>query len=409
MSGKTLKQTLIAACALALCGVQTSAQNLFAPVAKVDQSVITEFEVQQRQQFLRVLGASGSARDQVIEELIRDRLRETETRQAGIILSPEELASGLSEFAGRAQLSTEEFIEGLASEGIAEETFRDFVNISLVWRDYIRARFGSRVQIDEREIERAVRSTRGNSGIEVLVSEIIIPAPPNRADAVLEQAEVIAQSETEAEFASFARRFSATASRGAGGRLPWTPVSQLPPVLRPILLALGPGDVTAPLQIPNAVALFQLRDIRETEAPQRTFSSIEYAAYYIDGGRSPEALSRARNIAASVDRCDDLYGIAKGKPENVLDRGSLPPEDIPDDIAIELSKLDPGEVSTALTRANGNTLVFLMLCGRTPTLDEDQEIDREAIAVRLRNQRLAAFASTLLAELRAEADVRIFE
>ncbi|MEM8654577.1 MAG: peptidylprolyl isomerase [Pseudomonadota bacterium] len=399
----------MAACALALCGLQASAQNLFAPVARVDQTVITEFEVQQRQRFLRVLGASGSARDQVIEELIRDRLREAETRQAGIILTPEELSVGLSDFAARAQLSTEEFIEGLASEGIAEETFRDFVNISLVWRDYIRARFGSRVQVDEREVERAVQSSRGNSGIEVLVSEIIIPAPPNRAEAVLEQAELIAQSETEAEFASFARRFSATASRGSGGRLPWTPISQLPPILRPILLALGPGDVTAPLQIPNAVALFQLRDIRETEAPQRTFSSIEYAAYYIDGGRSPDALARARSIAGNVDRCDDLYGIAQGQPESVLDRGSLPPDEIPDDIAIELSKLDPGEVSTALTRANGNTLVFLMLCGRTPTLEEDQEIDREAIATGLRNQRLGAFSETLLAELRAEADVRIFE
>ncbi len=409
MSGKRIRQSVIAACALALCTVQVSAQNLFAPVAEVDQRVISEFEVQQRQRFLRILGASGSSRTEVIEELIRDRLRETETRQAGIVLSSEELAQGLSDFAARAELSTEEFVQGLASEGIAEETFRDFVNVSLVWRDYIRARYGNRVQIDDREIDRAVASARGNSGIEVLVSEIIIPAPPAEAERVLEQAETIAQTTSEAEFSNFARRFSATASRGAGGRLPWTPISDLPPVLRPLLLALGPGQVTAPLQIPNAVALFQLRDIRETEAPQQTFSSIEYAAYYINGGRTPEGLSRARAISARVDRCDDLYGIAQGQPENVLDRGSLPPDEIPDDIAIELSKLDPGEVSTTLTRAGGNTLVFLMLCGRTPALEEDQEIDRNAIANQLRNQRLNAFAETLLADLRAEADIRILE
>ncbi|WP_299614452.1 peptidylprolyl isomerase [uncultured Tateyamaria sp.] len=409
MSGKTFRKTMIAACALALCSVQVSAQDLFAPVAQVDQRIITEFEVQQRQRFLRVLGASGSSRSEVIEELIRDRLREDETRQSGIVLGPDELAQGLSDFAARAQLSTEEFVEGLASEGIAEETFRDFVNVSIVWRDYIRARFGNRVRVDDREVDRAVDSARGNSGIEVLVSEIIIPAPPPRAEQVLEQAEAISQATTEAEFSDFARRFSATASRGAGGRLPWTPISELPPVLRPLLLALGPGQVTAPLQIPNAVALFQLRDIRETAAPQRSFSAIEYAAYYIDGGRTPEALARARAISARVDRCDDLFGIAKGQPDNVLDRGSLPPEEIPDDIAIELAKLDPGEVSTALTRAGGNTLVLLMLCGRTPALEEDQVIDRDAIATQLRNQRLNAFSETLLADLRAEADVRIFE
>ncbi|WP_299041590.1 peptidylprolyl isomerase [uncultured Tateyamaria sp.] len=409
MSGKTFRQVMMAACAVAVWAVQGAAQDLFAPVAQVDQRVITEFEVQQRQRFLRVLGASGSSRTEVIEELIRDRLREQETRAVGIVLGPEELASGLSDFAARAQLSTEEFVQGLASEGVAEETFRDFVNSQLVWRDYIRARFGSRVQIDDREVDRAVASARGNSGIEVLVSEIIIPAPPDRSEAVLEQAETISQSTSEAEFSSFARRFSATASRGAGGRLPWTAITDLPPVLRPLLLSLAPGQVTAPLQIPNAVALFQLRDIRETDAPQRTYSSVEYAAYYINGGRTPEALSRARTIASRVDRCDDLYGIARGQAENVLDRGSLPPEEIPDDIAIELSKLDPGEVSTALTRANGNTLVFLMLCGRTPALEEEQEVDRAAIATQLRNQRLTAFSETLLAELRAEADVRIFE
>ena len=409
MSGKTLRHVMIAVCAIAISTVQATAQNLFAPVAQVDQRVITEFEVQQRQRFLRLLGAGGSSRPEVVEELIRDRLREQETRAVGIVLSPEELSAGLSEFAGRAQLSTEEFIQGLASEGVAEETFRDFVNIQLVWRDYIRARFGSRVQIDEREVDRAVASARGNSGIEVLVSEIIIPAPPEQAEAVQEQAEIISQTTSEAEFSSFARRFSATASRDAGGRLPWTSITELPPVLRPLLLSLAPGQVTAPLQIPNAVALFQLRDIRETDAPQQTFSSVEYAAYYINGGRSPEALARARSIASRVDRCDDLYGIARGQADNVLDRGSLPPEEIPNDIAIELAKLDPGEVSTALTRANGNTLVFLMLCGRTPTLEEDQEIDRNAVAGQLRNQRLNAFSETLLSDLRAEANVRIFE
>ncbi|APX11338.1 peptidylprolyl isomerase [Tateyamaria omphalii] len=409
MSGKKFRQALIATCALVLSTMQAPAQGLFDPVAQVDQRTITEFEVQQRQRFLRLLGASGSGRTEVIEELIRDRLREAETRAVGIVLGPDELAAGLAEFAARADLTTEEFVQGLSSEGVAEETFRDFVNVQLVWRDYIRARFGNRVNVGDREIDRAVQSARGNSGIEVLVSEIIIPAPPQEAERVLEQAEIIAQATTEAEFSSFARRFSATASRDAGGRLPWTPISELPPVLRPLLLALGPGDVTAPLQIPNAVALFQLRDIRETEAPQRSFSAIEYAAYYINGGRTPEALSRAQSIAARVDRCDDLYGVAQGQPDNVLDRGSLPPEEIPDDIAIELSKLDPGEVSTALTRAGGSTLVFLMLCGRTPALEEDQEIDRAAVASQLRNQRLNAFSETLLADLRADADVRIFE
>ncbi|MEO0691960.1 MAG: peptidylprolyl isomerase [Pseudomonadota bacterium] len=414
MSSQTLMKSLAATCAVGALALMTSlggaqAQNLFDPVAQVDEAVITEFEVEQRILFLQTLGAQGGTRGEVIEELIRDRLRTAATLQLGITLSPEQLDAGLAQFAARVELSPEEFVAGLEENGVAAETFRDFVSSQLVWRDYIRARFGGRVQISDREIDSAVAGATNNSGIEVLVSEIIIPAPPESADQVLAQAEEIAQSSSEAEFSNFASRFSATASRDAGGRLPWTPLSDLPPVLRPLLLALGPGEVTAPLPIPDAVALFQLRDIRETSAPSRTFAAIEYAAYYIAGGRTPEALGRARAVAAQVDRCDDLYGIARGEPESNLERGSLPPEDIPSDIALELSKLDPGETSYALTRSEGRTLVFLMLCGRSPVLDDDQEIDRDAIAEQLRNQRLNAFSENLLEQLAAEATITVFE
>lgn len=413
MNGMTMKnfiQSVVLICAaLMLKPTVSTAQNLFAKVAQVDDLVITEFEVQQRIRFLQVMGAPSSSRVEVLDELIKDRLRDGTAIQSGVILSPEDLQKGLSDFAARSELSAEAFVEGLESAGVANETFRDFVATSMVWREYIRARYGNRVRITDDEIDRSMSSIGTNTSIEVLVSEIIIPAPPERVEAVNEQAEIIAASTTEAEFSDYARRFSATASRGNGGRLKWLPITQMPPSLRPILLALAPGQVTAPLPIPDAVALFQLRDIRETAGAKIDYAAIEYAAYYIAGGRGPEAIGRARAIKAQVDRCDDLYGIAKGQPQSLLDRGSLPPSEVPQDIALELAKLDPGEVSTALTRANGETLVFLMLCGRTPVLPEDQEIDRATVSAQLRNQRLSAFSEALLEELRAEATIFIYE
>jgi peptidyl-prolyl cis-trans isomerase SurA len=216
---------------------------------------------------------------------------------------------------------------------------------------------------------------------------------------------VISQVTSEAEFSSFARRLSATASRGRGGRLDWTPLGNLPPVLRPLILGLAPGEVTQPIPIPEAVALFQLRGIEETDAPEREFAAVEYAAYYISGGRSAETLQIAEKVKANVDVCDDLYGIAQGQPEEVLERGSLPPAEIPDDIAIELAKLDPGEVSLALTRAEGRTLVFLMLCGRTPSVAE--EVDRGQVRENLRQSRFSGFANALMEELRASADIEV--
>ena len=125
--------------------------------------------------------------------------------------------------------------------------------------------------------------------------------------------------------------------------------------------------------------------------------------YYMPGGRSAETLARARVLSSKVDRCDDLYAVAKGQPAEVLERVTLPVAQVPNDIGIELSKLDPGEVSTVLTRNNGQTLVFLMLCGRTLAVGEDA--DRDQLALGLRNQRLGALADSYLAQLRSEARI----
>jgi peptidyl-prolyl cis-trans isomerase SurA len=175
--------------------------------------------------------------------------------------------------------------------------------------------------------------------------------------------------------------------------------------LQPLILSLSPGEVTQPLNIPNAVALFQLRDIEETGKPAKTYSAIEYAAYYMAGGRSAETLKQAANLKAEVDVCDDLYAFAKGQPESVLDRETKNPADIPQDFAIELSKLDEGEVSTTLTRSDGQALVFLMLCGRTA--EQNADVSREEVAGSLRQRRLSGFADSLLAEMRAEARISI--
>lgn len=394
----------LAAGVIALTGGTALAQNLFAPVARVDDTVVTEFEVQQRQRFLQLLNAPNSDRESTIETLIDDRLRAKAVATAGIELTAEGLREGLEEFAARANLSADEFGDALEQSGVSRETFRDFVANSLGWRELVRGLYLNRVTVSEIEINRALGNTRSSGeGIRVLLSEIIIPAPPQRAAQVNALAGRIAQSQSEAEFSRYAAQYSATASRGRGGRMPWTPLENLPAALHPILLALGPGDVTAPLPIPNAVALFQMRGIEETGSPARRYSEIEYAAYYIAGGRSEATLAEAAKVQSRVDQCDDLYGIAQGQPEEVLERGSKKPSEIPQDIAIELAKLDPGETSIALTRANGQTLVLLMLCKRTA--EANAEASREDVISALRQRKLQGYADVLMNELRANARI----
>ncbi len=392
----------LAAAVITLAAGQISAQSLFSPAIRVNQDIITWYELQQRQQLLTVLGVPGSSDQEVREALIEDSLRNQALRDAGITATPEDIEVGIDEFASRGQLSSDEFLNALKNEGVDRETVRDLVANQLAWREFISTRFLSQSRPSEDEINRAL-GQGGNGGLQVLLSEIIIPVTPQ----TLPQAQVLADEISKLEgydaFSAAATQYSAAATRDNGGRLEWLGLTDLPPALQPVLLGLKNGEITAPLSLPNAVALFQMRGVREVSTAAPRYSEIDYAAYYLPGGRSAETLARANRLKEEIDTCDDLYGIAKDQPAAALDRVSAAPSEIPRDVALELAKLDNNEVSTTLTRNNGQTLMFLMLCTRT--LDRGEDTTRQDIANALTQQRLQAFADSLLEQMKADATI----
>lgn len=376
----------------------------FAPRLIVNNEAITNYELEQRIRFIRLLGNPPDAETLALEGLIEDRLRDGEAKRLGLTVSEEELADGMADFAGRANLPVDEFIAAIGQAGVAPETFRDFVKSGLVWRKAVRARFGPRAQVTEAEIDRAVANASGSGGApgaQVLLSEIVLRADTleYRAEA-MDIAERLARTvRSEGAFAAAARQYSAADSAAQGGRMSWMPLSRLPAPIATQILTLGPGEVTDPVELPNAVVLFQLRAIREAGAAAPKTVSVEYARFFIPGGSMADALK----VRGQVDTCDDLYGVAKGLPEDRLQREVKPVDEVPAPIAREIEKLDEGEISYGLSTPQ--MAVVLMLCGRTPDLG-DAEIDREAIRRQLLNQRLGGYATSYLAELRADAIIR---
>lgn len=376
------------------------AQGLFSAAITVNGDVISVYELEQRAQFLRLLGAPTDPNVLAREQLIQDRLKRQAAAEIGADVAPEDVRAGMEEFAGRANAPLDKFIEELSNQGVSEQTFRDFVSIGLLWRDVVRARFLGQARPSEAEIDRAI-GAGGAGGLRVLLSEIVIPVTPANELMARSRAEEISQLKSFDAFSEEARKVSATNTRDRGGRMDWIPLNDLPPGLRPAILELSPGDVTPPLQLPNAIALFQLRDIGEITGRSPRYSAIEYAMYFIPGGRAAESVSLGKRIADAIDQCTDLYAMAKGFPEGTLQIVSQPPGEIPNDIALELAKLDAGETSLALTRNNGQSLMLLMLCGRTAELNEDAT--REDVANALTAQRLETLAESYLDQLEANA------
>ena len=389
--------------AVALLSGTAFAQGAFSPAIVVNDSAVTYYELDQRARLLEIMNAPGDPAKVAREQLIDDRLKIQAARLTGIAASDEGIQNGLDNFAARVNLSVDDLIKALANEGIDEETLRDFIISNITWSGVVQSRFGGNAQVSEDEIDRAIAQNSGSGGVRVLLNEIIIPMTPQNQRQVLGLAEQLADITSFESFENAARTYSAAATRENGGRVDWMNVTNLPAELRPVVTALRPGEVTRPLPLPNAVALFQLRDVAETGRSTPNYSAIDYMMYFLPGGRTEENLAKANALAGSLDRCDDLFAVAQNQPPELLVRETLPPKDIPKDVAIELAKLDDNEISTNLTSANGQNLMLLMLCGRTAQLGE--ELSREDVAQALRNQRLESYANSYLSQLRAQARI----
>lgn len=165
--------------------------SLFAPRMVINGQTVTNFEVEQRMLFLRALRAPGDPEKEALKALMRDRLGAQAAKDAGITLTAEQVTEGMTEFAARANLSVEDFTAALADEGVAPETFRDFVANGILWRELVRARFGPQVRISEAQIDRALAENAKTQQVRVLLSELILPVQGDDVTPVLDQARTI--------------------------------------------------------------------------------------------------------------------------------------------------------------------------------------------------------------------------
>lgn len=375
-----------------------AAQNLFAPRVIINDRAVTEWEVQQRTRFLTLLRAPGDIGKQAIDGLIDDRLRMDSAKQLGIEATDEQVEQGMAEFAGRANLDTEQFVAQLAQGGVERETFRDFVRAGIVWREVVRQRYLARTVISDAEVSRAIESASKTANIRVLLSELILAAPPGQEAQALGAAEEISDRvNSGASFAEFAERYSAAPSAQNGGQLEWLPLSDLPPALQPVFLGLQPGQLTQPMPIPNGVALFQLRALDES-APVQGPTQVEFAQFSLSGD---DAASRLAEIRTEVDSCGDLYPVAREISPQALTIQTLPTGQLPGDIAGTLAGMDQNE-SVIVNRGVSQTLV--MLCSRAPVREEP--INRDSVRNQLQNQRLQAMSEVYLDQLRDNAIIR---
>ena len=372
-----------------------AAEGIFDTIISVDRAAITNYELEQRILFFSFLNEPGDTLISSRQSLIDDRLKMAAGTKDGFALTPTELENAMLDFAKNSNQSLGGLLNLLNEGGVDAETFRDYVEVGVVWREVVRKRFGSQSQPTESEIDRALAAERAEGDISVLLTEIVLPAGPSQLEESRKIARELAKITSIGSFSEKAKKLSVSSSRDNGGKIPWRNLKDLPNGLRQIIASLRPGQVAKPLEVQNAIVLFQLRDVEELGLKAPEIISMKFAK--ITGINSVLDLA-----TKTVNSCNDLYGLAKLDKDVVLEMLTQHPDEIEQATALRLNRLDRHEMSIFSDSPDsiGN---MIMLCERNYTTSAD--ISRSEVAKNIRAARLTNLAEGYLAELRTNATV----
>ena len=392
----TLRNGLAALVLIGSLNSAALAQGLFDPVISVNRAAITAYELEQRERFLEILQRSSGMAQRARDSLIEDRLKMAAADRASIKLSAAQVTKAMEDFAGNANLDLDQLLATLAQSGVDAQTYRDFIKVGVTWRELVRARFAARSAPNEAEIDRALASAEAQGGVKVLLTEIVLPAgSAEELNRARQTAERLGRITSTTDFSEQARRLSVAQSRVNGGRLEWANLSDLPDGLRPIISGLRPGQITKPLEVTNAIVLFQLRDVAETTAQSPEVAAIEY-------GRLSGPSEAVQTAVQMANTCDDFYGAVKADPSLSFKIHSESPNQISQALSLRLMGLDKNEFD-AMPTAEGDQAEIVMLCARVYAALED--VSRGQVADNLRSARITSLADGFIAELRASADI----
>jgi peptidyl-prolyl cis-trans isomerase SurA len=379
----------------------TLAAGVYAPIYQVNGGVVTKYELEQRINMLRAFGTRGDLRDLALNQLIDDRLRFQAARQAGITTNDEEILGGMEEFAARGNFSAEQLLAYFRQRGVDRESFEDFVRAGILWRNVIGGRFASKVNVSDEEVDARLDVSAVSFPKTLNVAEIILPISERGASKTRALADRLSQSiKNSNQFSVAAKKFSKSDTAIRGGSMGWIPLGNLPGQVASRVSALEPGQVTAPILLGSAIALYQLRGVREAKSASEQVISVSYIKVIMPGAKSGQTgqIAAATKLINSGDTCLDMQANTSKFGENTVTSQSLPAAQIPVRIGAEIAKLDPNEASYYV--ADNGAINVVMVCNRAKDLPEGA---REQIRNALFSQRVGSFGDGYLQELRGDA------
>jgi peptidyl-prolyl cis-trans isomerase SurA len=240
-----------AAAALLLLGggSQLHAQTV---AVMVNGEPITAYDIDQRTK-LNVLSHKAATRQQVIDELIDEKVKIKEAKKFGVDPTASDIDSAFTGMVSRMRTTPELLTKSLEAQGIRVETLKARIRADMVWGSLVRGRFKESLQVGEKDVAAAVQVNADEKdkpqteSFEYQMRPIVLIVPRGAAPAAIE----LRRKEAETLRARVQSCDEATAlfksMQNAAIREPVSKTSaDLPAVLRDVLDKTPIGHLTAP-------------------------------------------------------------------------------------------------------------------------------------------------------------------
>ena len=272
-----LRALLVVCIATIFASLSMSPAHSQTVVVMVNGEPVTDFDVEQRSKLDFLTVHKQPPRQDVINELIDEKLKIKEAKKFGVDPSGSDIDQSYGEMAGRMRISGDQLTKSLESQGIRPETLKSRIKADMVWTALVRGRYKERLQVGETDVNKAIKAEGGDDtqkadAFEYKMQPIVLIVPKGAPPALFESRQKEAETlrsrvQSCAEANSFFKSMPNAAIR--------EPViktsADIPGVLRKVLDDTPIGHLTPPEVTKQGVEMVVLCDRKATtvDTPKR--------------------------------------------------------------------------------------------------------------------------------------------
>ena len=238
-------------------------------VVVANGSPITEIDIQQRIKLIATSSHTNPSRQDVINELIDDRLKIARAKSYGLEVSEADVDTAFATMATRQHLQPEQFKQFLDRSGISPNTIKARIRAEMTWGQLVRGKFSSSLQVAETDISNGLKARNESDAPTAGYTYTLYPVTIVIDRGTNEAAVVAKRREAENLRSRFAScREGLVLARALRDVVVREPVkrssAELSPQLRDVLGSLEVGRLTAPEVTPQGMQMFALCEKKET-------------------------------------------------------------------------------------------------------------------------------------------------